>query len=292
MNIFGAWLATTVGSVVADWYTGVKAFKDIAEAGYTIDRDKLDEVKAKTNPNTSKLDYLIKLIPLLNLGFSFKKGVKYAQNKDEFIEELHAEGALVEMTDEEREAYRNKPTILNAIKIFNKRQEPVDNIEPEFVTEEEPEEEFQDNSVIVTVKRKDKGKGLKIDVWDSDEPVRIARITVKHGKKKARVRVNDYTNQKETLLTEKSQILATKRRQQDSSFDDDFEMNNKRRALLTEKAQIIATKQKQQSTELDDGISTDRQKRTLMAEEIPIMESHEQQTQEYDDVPTTRSNRL
>ena len=29
-----------------------------------------------------------------------------------------------------------------------------------------------------------------------------------------------------------------------------------------------------------------------MAEEIPIMESQEQQTQEYDDVPTARSNRL
>jgi hypothetical protein len=284
MNIWGAWLATTVGSVVADWYLGARAFKDIAAAGYTIDKDKLDEVKDKTNPNTSRLDYLIKLIPILNLGVAFQKGVKYGKSKEELIKELRDEGALVPMTEEEKEAFRKKPTIFTAIKIVNDRQKE-ELIEPELV-EDEPE--LEDEGLLVTVKKT--GKALKVDVWNNNEPVRMARITVKHGKKKPRIKVKSYTDS--ALVTDKTHIVATKRRQQDSSFDDDFEMNNKRRALLTEKAQIIATKQKQQSTELDDGISTNRQKRTLMAEEIPIMESQEQQTQEYDDVPTTRSNRL
>ena len=38
MNIFGAWLATTVGSVVADWYTGVKAFKRVDDAILELNR--------------------------------------------------------------------------------------------------------------------------------------------------------------------------------------------------------------------------------------------------------------
>lgn len=285
MNIWGAWLATTVGSVVADWYLGVRAFKDIAAAGYTIDKDKLDEVKDKTNPNTSRLDYLIKLIPILNLGVAFQKGVKYGKSKEELIKELRDEGALVPMTEEEKEAFRKKPTIFTAIKIVNDRQKE-ELIEPELV-EDEPE--LEDEGLLVTVKKT--GKALKVDVWNNNEPVRMARITVKHGKKKPRIKVKSYTDS--ALVTDKAHIVATKRKQQDPAFDDDMPTTDQRRELLREKKQILATKQRQQDLSFDDDELTTSRKRTLLAEDIPTIDTtQEQQDSEYDDVPTARANRF
>ena len=121
MPIFEVWFATCVASIVSDGYLGVRVFKDIADEGYKIDSERLKEVNAKANPNVSKLDYLIKIIPGLNIVFAFKKGFVYGKNSSELIDSLKSEGAIVPMTDEEYAEYQKKPTLLNAWKITQRK---------------------------------------------------------------------------------------------------------------------------------------------------------------------------
>jgi len=117
MEIVLVYLSTVIMSFIFELDNGFTMFKDVADAGYKIDIDRMTEFtnKIKNSKNTNSL--LRILIPFYNVFIAMQLRMQYNQQKFAMLDQLNVMDCIEEMTEAEKIEYAKKPTGLNAIMI-------------------------------------------------------------------------------------------------------------------------------------------------------------------------------
>lgn len=97
-----------------------KMIKDIADGGYKLDINRLNEIFGGNN-NKDKAENIAKLIfrfvPIVNLIIELDNLYQYAAASPYLIDQFRVMDCLIPFTKEEEEAYKLSPTGLNAVLI-------------------------------------------------------------------------------------------------------------------------------------------------------------------------------
>ena len=115
MKIVVLWISTVAASFCIELTNELRMFKDVADAGYKINIDRLSDLSKKLNPDASKITLLSMLIPIFNIIQVFDRMVKYNNIRPMLLDQLSIIDALEEMSEIEKQEYLKKPTGLNAI---------------------------------------------------------------------------------------------------------------------------------------------------------------------------------
>lgn len=115
MKIVVLWISTVAASFCIELTNELRMFKDVADAGYKINIDRLSDLSKKLNPDASKITLLSMLIPIFNIIQVFDRMVKYNNIRPMLLDQLSIIDALEEMSEIEKQEYQKKPTGLNAI---------------------------------------------------------------------------------------------------------------------------------------------------------------------------------
>ena len=118
MGFFIFWLGSIILSFGAELKYEFRMFKDIADAGYKLDFERINELKNHIDPNAAKRTVLSLFIPLYNLGVMTKKLALYPRIQPHLIDSLAILDACHEMDRYERREYEKRPTGLNAVLVF------------------------------------------------------------------------------------------------------------------------------------------------------------------------------
>ena len=115
MKIVVLWISTVAASFCIELTNELRMFKDVADAGYKINIDRLSDLSKKLNPDASKITLLSMLIPIFNIIQVFERITKYNNTRPMLLDQLSIIDALEEMSKIEKQEYLKKPTGLNAI---------------------------------------------------------------------------------------------------------------------------------------------------------------------------------
>lgn len=115
MNLITFWVATIIGSFGAQFVNELRLFKDVADAGYKVDMQRMKDFQNRVMPNTKKINILSLFMPIFNIAYVCKNIINYNNNRPMILDQLNAIGVLEEMTGYEKREYLRKPTALNAI---------------------------------------------------------------------------------------------------------------------------------------------------------------------------------
>ena len=115
MKILFLWISTVAASFCIELTNELRMFKDVADAGYKINIDRLSDLSKKLNPDASKITLLSMLIPIFNIIQVFERITKYNNIRPMLLDQLSIIDALEEMSGIEKQEYLKKPTGLNAI---------------------------------------------------------------------------------------------------------------------------------------------------------------------------------
>lgn len=100
---------------IMDIDLGLQVMKDVADAGYRIDTEKLKNFTGFLNENVQKRRLLYTLTPIVNVAFSFVSRVNYENRRAVLLDQLNILGIVEEMTPFEKELYNKRPTKFNAL---------------------------------------------------------------------------------------------------------------------------------------------------------------------------------
>lgn len=115
MKIVVLWISTVAVSFCIELTNELRMFKDVADAGYKINIDRLSDLSKKLNPDASKITLLSMLIPIFNIIQVFERITKYNNIRPMLSDQLSIIDALEEMSEIEKQEYQKRPTGLNAI---------------------------------------------------------------------------------------------------------------------------------------------------------------------------------
>lgn len=115
MKIVVLWISTVAASFCIELTNELRMFKDVADAGYKINIDRLSDLSKKLNPDASKITLLSMLIPIFNIIQVFERITKYNNIRPMLLDQLSIIDALEEMSEIEKQEYLKRPTGLNAI---------------------------------------------------------------------------------------------------------------------------------------------------------------------------------
>lgn len=115
MKIVVLWISTVAASFCIELTNELRMFKDVADAGYKINIDRLSDLSKKLNPDASKITLLSMLIPIFNIIQVFERITKYNNTRPMLLDQLSIIDALEEMSEIEKQEYQKRPTGLNAI---------------------------------------------------------------------------------------------------------------------------------------------------------------------------------
>lgn len=116
------WLGTSIASFGMEIANELRMFKDVADAGYKIDMERLTELGKELNPNATKVTLLSILVPGVNIMQVFQRANQYNNIRAMVLDQLHVIDALEEMTETEKEEYLKNPTGFNALFINLKKK--------------------------------------------------------------------------------------------------------------------------------------------------------------------------
>lgn len=111
-SILGLYIGSVIASTVIEISNELRFFKDIADAGYKINIDKLTELSKSLN-NDKTLAFL--LIPIINIFQVFQNVMTYNNQKEDILNSSHIVGLIEEMTPIEKKMYQDNPTSINAL---------------------------------------------------------------------------------------------------------------------------------------------------------------------------------
>ena len=115
MEFLGIWLGSCITSFGIEIATSFRMFKDVADAGYKIDIERMDKITKILDPDSSKREFLTMLLPVFNIMHSSFKAIDYNNAKSMLLDQLGVLDVLEEMSEIEKQEYQKKPTGLNAI---------------------------------------------------------------------------------------------------------------------------------------------------------------------------------
>lgn len=117
MELVLVYLGTIIASFVIELDNGFQMFKDVADAGYKIDIDKMSEFTNKLRNNKKQESLLRIFVPIYNILRAMQIRMQYIQQRFIVLDQLNVMDCLEEMTESEKEEYSKKPTGLNALLI-------------------------------------------------------------------------------------------------------------------------------------------------------------------------------
>ena len=117
MEIILVYLGTIIMGFVFELDNTFTMYKDVADAGYKIDNDRMKEFANRMNPKQNNNSLLRLLIPIYNIIKPMMIRLQYNQQKFALLDQLDVMDCLEEMTETEKVEYAKKPTGLNAILI-------------------------------------------------------------------------------------------------------------------------------------------------------------------------------
>lgn len=115
MELVLIYLGTIVASFVIELDNGFQMFKDVADAGYKIDVEKMSEFINKMRNNRKSESLLRIFVPIYNILRAMQLRMQYIQQKFSVLDQLNVMDCIEEMTESEKIEYAKKPTGLNAL---------------------------------------------------------------------------------------------------------------------------------------------------------------------------------
>lgn len=117
MLILGAYVVTSIASIMIVKYNYFRMYKDVSDKGYKIN---IKNITNEIKPNKKKTNYkkLLLLLPVINIFVAANKVIKYNKVKQFLVDRLKSTDFIEEMTEEEKKIYQSNPTINNAVNII------------------------------------------------------------------------------------------------------------------------------------------------------------------------------
>ncbi len=116
MVILGAYVVTSIASIMIVKYNYFRMYKDVSDKGYKIN---IKNITNEIKPNKKKTNYkkLLLLLPVINIFVAANKVIKYNKVKPYLVDSLKSTSFIEKMNDEEKEYYKSNPTINTAVNV-------------------------------------------------------------------------------------------------------------------------------------------------------------------------------
>lgn len=116
MLILGAYVVTSIASIMIVKYNYFRMYKDVSDKGYKIN---IKNITNEIKPNKKKTNYkkLLLLLPVINIFVAANKVIKYNKVKSYLVDSLKSTSFIEKMNDEEKEYYKSNPTINTAVNV-------------------------------------------------------------------------------------------------------------------------------------------------------------------------------
>ncbi len=116
MLILGAYVVTSIASIMIVKYNYFRMYKDVSDKGYKIN---IKNITNEIKPNKKKTNYkkLLLLLPVINIFVAADKVIKYNKIKPFLVDSLKSTSFIEKMNDEEKEYYKSNPTINTAVNV-------------------------------------------------------------------------------------------------------------------------------------------------------------------------------
>lgn len=108
------WIGTIITSFSMKIMYELRMYKDLADAGYKFNSQKLSKLEKELNPKATKNTLLSMLIPMFNIMQVLQTTIQYNNTKSTVLNQFNIMGVLEEMNAKEKEDYQEKPTGINA----------------------------------------------------------------------------------------------------------------------------------------------------------------------------------
>ena len=128
MEFLIIWLSTVAVSFGMEIANELRMFKDVADAGYRVDVNRLSELGKQLNPNSVNVTLFSLLMPVVNIMYVFQRAIQYNNVRPMILDQLNVIDVLKEMTELEKIEYLEKPTGLNAAFVTLKSEKPYLNL--------------------------------------------------------------------------------------------------------------------------------------------------------------------
>lgn len=115
MLILGAYVVTSIASIMIVKYNYFRMYKDVSDKGYKIN---IKNITNEIKPNKKKTNYKkLLLLPVINIFVAANKVIKYNKVKPYLVDSLKSTSFIEKMNDEEKEYYKSNPTINTAVNV-------------------------------------------------------------------------------------------------------------------------------------------------------------------------------
>lgn len=116
MLILGAYVVTSIASIMIVKYNYFRMYKDVSDKGYKIN---IKNITNEIKPNKKKTNYkkLLLLLPVINIFVAANKVIKYNKVKPYLVDSLKSTSFIEKMNVEEKEYYKSNPTINTAVNV-------------------------------------------------------------------------------------------------------------------------------------------------------------------------------
>ena len=116
MLILGAYVVTSIASIMIVKYNYFRMYKDVSDKGYKIN---IKNITNEIKPNKKKTNYkkLLLLLPVINIFVAADNVIKYNKIKPFLVDSLKSTSFIEKMNDEEKEYYKSNPTINTAVNV-------------------------------------------------------------------------------------------------------------------------------------------------------------------------------
>lgn len=116
MLILGAYVVTSIASIMIVKYNYFRMYKDVSDKGYKIN---IKNITNEIKPNKKKTNYkkLLLLLPVINIFVAANKVIKYNKIKPFLVDSLKSTSFIEKMNDEEKEYYKSNPSINTAVNV-------------------------------------------------------------------------------------------------------------------------------------------------------------------------------
>ena len=116
MLILGAYVVTSIASIMIVKYNYFRMYKDVSDKGYKIN---IKNITNEIKQNKKKTNYkkLLLLLPVINIFVAANKVIKYNKVKPYLVDSLKSTSFIEKMNDEEKEYYKSNPTINTAVNV-------------------------------------------------------------------------------------------------------------------------------------------------------------------------------
>lgn len=106
MEMLALWLGSIVFSFGMEISRELRMFKDVADAGYKLDVEKLSSFVKEINPDANKITILSILIPIYNVINAFQNDLNYNKVRHMLLDQLYLMDVLDEMSEYEKKSIK------------------------------------------------------------------------------------------------------------------------------------------------------------------------------------------